>query len=173
MSKIRKGVAARKLERPYTRKSRLKDQNYVKAVPGHHIVRFDMGAPEDDFPKKVVLKVNDDLQIRHNALEAGRKGANHVLEKELGQDAYHFRLRVYPHHILRENPMATGAGADRTSEGMKRAFGEPIGVAAQMEEGQVLAEVNVEQHHIGTAMDALQQFIYKIPCGGDIRVADE
>ena len=45
---------------------------------------------------------------------------------------YFFQLRIYPHHILRENPLAAGAGADRMSTGMKCAFGKPISVAARV-----------------------------------------
>ena len=52
-------------------------------------------------------------------------------------------IRIYPHHIMRENPLATGAGADRMSTGMKKSFGKTIGVAARVHKGQTLVTVNV------------------------------
>ncbi len=164
MARLRKGVAVRDKERPYTRKSRKTSENYVKASPNNHIVKFDMGNPNEDFPVRVTLKTKDELQIRHNALEAGRKSANKLLEETLGTDNYRMRLRVYPHHILRENPMATGAGADRMSEGMTRAFGKPVGLAAQVDEGQLIIEAMVREKDKELAKKALKRFSHKIPC---------
>lgn len=172
MAKLRKGVSYRNKERPYTRKSRLRKKNYVRATPNNHIVRFVMGDRTKDFPNKIVLKVKDDLQIRHNALEAGRKTANKLLEKKLGKEGYRLKLKVYPHHILRENPMATGAGADRMSEGMKRAFGKPVGLAAQVDEGQVIVEAEVYDKDVQLAKKALKRFSYKIPCKCQIDIIE-
>jgi large subunit ribosomal protein L10e len=131
-----------------------------------------MGDSSKEYDKKVVLIAKDPVQIRHNALEAGRKSANRTLELTLGKGMYHMRLRVYPHHILRENPMATGAGADRTSEGMKRAFGKPIGLAAQVDDGQVIAEANVKEKDLDVAKKALNKFKYKVPCTCSVEVKD-
>ncbi|MFC7029415.1 hypothetical protein ACFQH8_22010 [Halomicroarcula sp. GCM10025710] len=39
-------------------------------------------------------------------------------------------LRKFPHQVLRENKQATGAGADRVSDGMRQAFGKIVGTAA-------------------------------------------
>ncbi len=131
-----------------------------------------MGNDNKDFSHKLLLRSKDALQIRHNALEAARKNCNRVLEEELGTENYKLRLRVYPHHILRENPMATGAGADRMSEGMSRAFGKPVGLAAQIDEGQILMEARVDEEDIEVGKEALRQFIYKVPCSGHIDVED-
>jgi ribosomal protein L16/L10AE len=46
-----------------------------------------------------------------------------------------------PHHTLRENPLAAGAGADRLSTGMKHSFGKTIGTACQVHKGKVIFEL--------------------------------
>ncbi len=168
MAKLRKGVAYRELERPYTRKSKFRKKNYVRATPNLLIVKFDMGNLTREFSHKVELRVKDAVQIRHNALESGRKTANRLLDKKCGSSYYHMKIRVYPHHVLRENPMATGAGADRMSEGMKRAFGKPIGLAAQVRKGQTIVEVEVDEQHLDVAREALRRFKHKLPCSCSI-----
>jgi len=102
-------------------------------------------------------------QIRHNALEAARVAANRLLEKEAGKEKYHLKLRVYPHQVLRENPMAAGAGADRISDGMRLAFGKPIGTAARVDIGQKIMTVRVNVEHFSLAKEALRRASVKIP----------
>ena len=111
-----------------------------------------------------MLKSKDSLQIRHNAIESARLSANRLLEKNLGKQGFCLRIRIYPHHILRENPLASGAGADRMSTGMKKSFGKPIGIAAQVHKGQVLFEASVDKEHFETAKMALKRASYKLPC---------
>jgi len=102
-------------------------------------------------------------QIRDNALESGRLSANKVLEGKLGKTGYFFRTKVYPHHILRENPLASGAGADRMSTGMAHSFGKPIGVAAQIRPKQIVYEVFTNKANLEVAKLALKRASYKIP----------
>jgi len=52
---------------------------------------------------------------------------------------------MYPHHILRENKMLTGAGADRMQTGMSRAFGKSMGRAALVKPGQTLFIIGVKR----------------------------
>ena len=61
---------------------------------------------------------------------------------------YHLQIRIYPHHVLRENKMLTGAGADRMQTGMQRAFGKAIGSAAQVKIGQAIFTVQVDDKDI-------------------------
>ena len=68
----------RKLERPYTRRSKYKKKNYVRSFPNHKIARFEMGSKRL-YPYLVKLVARGSLQIRHNALEAARVAANKVL----------------------------------------------------------------------------------------------
>ncbi|HID60812.1 MAG TPA: 50S ribosomal protein L16, partial [Hadesarchaea archaeon] len=88
-------------------------REFVKGVPGIRVTFFDMGNPKGDFPVVMSLFAEESGQIRHNAIEAARVAANRLLEVKAGKDNYHFKIRVYPHQVLRENPMAAGAGADR------------------------------------------------------------
>ena len=82
------------------------------------------------------------------------------------------RLKVYPHHILRENPLAAGAGADRFSTGMKASFGKPIGNAARVKKGQVLIELRVGKANIELARTALARATKKLPCSFKVEVVE-
>ncbi|MDH5443556.1 MAG: 50S ribosomal protein L16 [Candidatus Hadarchaeaceae archaeon] len=138
-------------------------REYVKGVPGIRVTFFDMGNPKGDFPVEMSLVSQETGQIRHNALEAARIAVNRLLEVKAGKDNYHFKLRVYPHQILRENPMATGAGADRISDGMARAFGRPIGTAARVSSGQKIMSVRVAGEFAFVAKEALRRASLKLP----------
>lgn len=115
---------------PYTRRE------YITGIPGSKIAQYKMGDPDaepDDYPVQISLSVDEACQIRHGALEAARLSANRYLIKELGEGNYKMILRKFPHHVLRENKQATGAGADRVSDGMRQAFGKVVGTAARIE----------------------------------------
>ena len=171
MAKVRKFVAYRRLERPYTRRSKYAERSFIRANPHIKIVKFDMGNTTKDFPAKVYLVAKSDLQIRHNALESARLASNRYLEKKLGKMGFHLKLNVYPHHILRENPLASGAGADRLSTGMKMSFGKPIGAAAQIRKNQRIFSVGVEKEHLEVAKEALRKASTKLPWGYKVVVA--
>jgi large subunit ribosomal protein L10e len=144
MARLRKFVAYRTLERPYTRKSKYRTKNFVRAFPHNTIVRYVMGAVNKEFPFTVYINSKQDLQVRHNSLEAARQVAVKYLESNFGKTAFYLRLHKFPHHVLRENPLASGAGADRLSTGMKMSFGKPIGIAAQVRQGETVYEVRTE-----------------------------
>ena len=97
---------------------------------------------------------------------------NRLVEKTLGKTAYRFKVRVYPFHILRENPLAAGAGADRMSTGMKMSFGKPIGVAAQIKKGQTVFSMDVNKQNVDLAKKALKRATYKLPGGYYIKVSE-
>lgn len=145
-------------------------REFVKGVPGVRVAFFDMGNPKGDFPIEISLVSKEAGQIRHNALEAARVAANRLLEVEAGKENYHLKLRVYPHHILKENPMAVGAGADRISDGMRQAFGRPIGTAARVSAGQRLITVYVGKEFAHTAKEALRRASVKLPMPSHILV---
>jgi large subunit ribosomal protein L10e len=86
------------------------------------------------------------------------------LEKKLGKNGFFMQLRMFPHHILRENPLASGAGADRMSTGMARSYGKTIGIAAQVTKGKILFVVSVEEKDIEIGKKALLRAQYKLPC---------
>lgn len=163
MVRIRKFAAYQRIERPYTRISKYKKKSFVKVRPHLSIVRFDHGNPNIKFDLTLYLVSKVDVQVRHNALESARQTSNRVLEK-LGKNAYFMRIRKYPFHILRENPLASGAGADRMSTGMARSFGKPISSAAQVFKGDIVIEARVARKDAAAAKLALERANKKLPC---------
>ncbi|MCK4496707.1 MAG: 50S ribosomal protein L16 [Candidatus Aenigmarchaeota archaeon] len=161
---LRPAKCYKKLERPYTRQSRRKPRRgYVKGVPDSKIRKFEMGEAKKDFSLKAFLVSNQGVQIRHNALEAARVTANKYLDNTIGKENYFLKILVYPHHVLRENRLATGAGADRFQTGMRKAFGKPIGTAARVRPGQNLMEVRLDSSKQKFAKDALRRASAKFP----------
>ena len=170
MAKLRKASAYRNLKVPYTRKSKKRAKSYVRASPYSKIVSFDLGNKSGKFEYSVQFKSKDSANIRHNALESARVAVNKILANKIGIQNYHFKIRAFPHHILRENPLAPGAGADRFSTGMKHSFGKAIGTAARIKEGQIVLEVKTNKKYIELAKKALNQAKYKFPIRGQIIV---
>lgn len=164
MVRLRKFVSYRRLERPYTRTSKYKEKSYIRVSPNILIARFETGNPNKKFPYTLSLISKKGLQIRDNALESARITGNRLLESKLGLNSFYMKLKVYPFHILRENPLAAGAGADRFSTGMQKSFGKPIGNAARIKQGQKLIEVSVEKENIDLARKALERASKKLPC---------
>lgn len=172
MAKLRKFCAYKRLERPYTRISKFRNKSFVRTRPHSKVVKYSMGNEHREYNNTLQLISKDAVQIRHNALESARQTANKVLEKDIGKGNFHFKMKIYPHHILRENPLASGAGADRMSTGMKKAFGKAIGVAAQVKKNQVILEVKVDKLHLDLGRKALKRFNYKLPCSTRIETIE-
>jgi len=158
---------SRKKTRPYTRKSRKKNKAFIKAVPNLKIVKFQMGNinafNEGKHLYSVRLITEERVLIRDNALEACRMFLNKYLDtKAPGQ--HYFVVKVYPHHILRENKTAAGAGADRLSSGMSHSFGAPVGRAAIVNPGKEIFFIScVDDKTARIARDALIPVKAKIP----------
>jgi len=171
MARIRKFSAYRRIERPYTRVSKFKKKSFVKSTPHKVTVRFDMGTRKKKFEYNLDLVSKDDLQIRHNAIESARMTCNRLLEAQAGKNAYFLRISIYPHHILRENPLAAGAGADRFSTGMAHSFGKPISSAARIRKNQVLFHLNINKQYLELAKLSLKRAAKKLPCSCLIKVS--
>ncbi|MBS7649971.1 MAG: 50S ribosomal protein L16 [Candidatus Bathyarchaeia archaeon] len=142
---------------PYTR------VEYIHGPPTPKISKFIMGDPKGTYEYKVTLISQSQVQIRHNALEAARIAANKVLTEALGESGYLLHIRVYPHIVLRENKMIATAGADRLQEGMRRAFGKPIGRAARVKNNQELIDVYIGADNVKIAQKALEECSKKLP----------
>ena len=142
-------------------------RKYTGGVPNNRIMRFHMGnrkaAEADDFPVVLHLSVDEGCQVRHTALEAARVISNATIRDAAGQEGYALRVHVYPHHILRENKQATGAGADRVSQGMRCAFGKNVGTAARCKRDTTVISISTDAKHFLTAKDALRKASMKIP----------
>jgi large subunit ribosomal protein L10e len=152
-------------KKAYTRRE------YMGGVPGSKIVQFEMGNLSQEFPLEVDLVVDEACQIRHSALEAARITANRRLMKDVGRTNFHFKVRVFPHHVLRENKQATGAGADRVSEGMRLAFGKAVGTAARVESNQKIMTVYSTPPYLEKIKDALRHSGHKLPTPSHLKVS--
>ncbi len=134
--------STRKQKRPWTRIAiRVPRKNYIGAAPALRIRQFNMGNPKKKYTTVADLRVREGFDLRDNAIESSRMAINRYLVKELGKDGFFMKVRVYPSNILRENKLATGAGADRMSLGMSLSFGKPVGRSARLKPNQVVFSV--------------------------------
>ena len=148
---------------PYTRKK------YIKGKPQIKIAKFE-GGQRADYDFSVQLLINEKMQLTHMAIESTRLTANKTLEKATGESGYFSKLRIYPHVLLRENKMIAAAGADRLQEGMRRAFGKAVSLAARVNRGQCIMEFQVKKEHLEAAQNALKSACVKLPGTPTIRV---
>ncbi|MFB6129402.1 MAG: 50S ribosomal protein L16 [Salinigranum sp.] len=140
-------------------------REYITGIPGSKIAQHNMGnlqADPDDYPVHISLRVEEECQIRHGSLESARLSANRLMLKHVGQENYKMVLRKFPHHVIRENKQATGAGADRVSDGMRQAFGKPVGTAARVGRGDAIFTIYCRPEDAAVAKDALRRAYNKI-----------
>ncbi|MFP3949481.1 MAG: 50S ribosomal protein L16 [Candidatus Micrarchaeia archaeon] len=133
----------------WTRHSKKKPRkSYIRTMPHKDLNQQRMGVDKDTYDAAYHLVCqNDKLIIRDNAMEAARQSTNKVLEGAMPAN-YFFLVRVYPHHVIRENKMVAGAGADRIQKGMRRSFGKPTDRAARLKKNQKLFSVYVKKSEI-------------------------
>jgi large subunit ribosomal protein L10e len=143
--------------KPSTRKE------YMGGVPASRITQFVLGNKTSEFPVKLTLNAIEKCMVRHNALESARITVNRSMEKHVGTANYRVHIRVYPHVVLRENKQATGAGADRVSQGMRAAYGKNVGTAAQIQPNQTIITVETFEQFIEQAKTSLRKAGMKIP----------
>ncbi len=145
---LRKSSAySKRYARPYTRKSKKRTKSYIKTVPNSQIVKFKMGDlkgfAKGEFPIQIYVTSKENCQIRDNSIEAVRQYFNRFLQTK-GGEGFYLEVKIYPHHILRENKMLTGAGADRMQTGMSQSFGKNVGRAAFVKPNQTLFIVGIK-----------------------------
>lgn len=176
MASLRKANAYSKRKvTPFTRTSKRKSRAYIKTVPPQKIVKFDMGNKEmlkaKKLPQVLTVVSGENIQLRHNALEACRQYLNKKMDKEFSGQ-YFFKIVPFPHHIQRENKMLTGAGADRMQTGMQLSFGKSMGKAAILKEGDVIFKINLmSPKAVAFVRGELKKLKSKLP--GKIRVLHE
>jgi len=159
MAKLRKWTAYRTLERPYTRFSKYRKKGFVKSRPGKKIIKFDMGSlgeGYEHYPVRLAMISKDDAQVRTNSIEAARIVVLRRVEKKYGRNGFYFKIKAVPHHVIRENPLAAGAGADRLSTGMKHSFGKIIGTAARVFPGDTIMELYLPEGGEALGRDAFR-----------------
>ncbi|UCH89784.1 MAG: 50S ribosomal protein L16 [Thermoplasmata archaeon] len=138
-------------------------REYMGGVPASRITQFDLGHKKGEFSIMVSLIAKEQCQIRHTALESARIAANRHMTKKAGTLGFHLKIRIHPHVVLRENKQATGAGADRVSQGMRKSFGKAVGTAARIKPGQKLISIRTTKPHYLTAKNALRRASMKLP----------
>ena len=141
---------------PYVRRE------YIHGAPQPKIAKYNMGNPKGEFEYVFKLVASERGQVRHNALEAVRLAANKTMQ-EVGEKNYYLVIKAYPHVVLRENKMLATAGADRLQEGMRRAFGKPVGLAARVSPGTVIIELSTRASDVELAKRALRIASSKLP----------
>src|SRR3989344_131552 len=138
---------SKRYARPFTRKSKKKSKSYIKTIPSSKIVKFKMGDikgfKEGKYPLQIRVISKENIQVRDNSIEAVRQYFNRFIQEKVGKEFY-LEVKIYPHHVLIENKMLTGAGADRMQTGMSQSFGKTIGRAALVKNGQVLFIIGVK-----------------------------
>ncbi|MEM3781501.1 MAG: 50S ribosomal protein L16 [Candidatus Micrarchaeaceae archaeon] len=162
--KIRPGRSIRnpKNSQPWTRYSvRQPKKNYIKAMPRTSLLIFNMGTDKPEYDVEFGLVSKQDVQLRSNALEAARLVANKYLEREIPGN-YFLKIVPYPHQVIREKKFATGAGADRLSQGMSMTFGKPIGVAARVRSGDNVFILKTTSSNRKIAREALERAAKKL-----------
>jgi large subunit ribosomal protein L10e len=154
----------RDIDKPaYTRRE------YITGIPGSKIAQHRMGdrhTEHEEYDVQISLVVEESVQLRHGSLESARLSANRHLIKELGEENYAMILRKFPHQVLRENKQATGAGADRVSDGMRQAFGKIVGTAARIQAGERLFTAYCDVDQAAAVKEAYRRAYNKItpPC---------
>ena len=171
---LRPGRTHRKVKRPWTRTARRKAKRaYVKGVPDSKIRVFEMGNVKgNEWEIEVNLISESKCQMRDNALESARVMANKIFENKITKENYFFKIRVYPHQALREHAIVMGAGADRISKGMKKAYGKPVGRAAVVKKGQKIMSVWTKGKFEKLARQGMYRAGIKLPAKCKVEVID-
>lgn len=138
-------------------------REYMGGIPASRITQFVAGNKQATFPIKLSLVANEQCQIRHNALESARITVNRVMEKKVGAANFRLHIHSYPHVVLRENKQATGAGADRVSQGMRAAYGKIVSTAARVKENQTIMTIETTESFVSEAKTALRKAGMKVP----------
>lgn len=137
-------------------------KKFAPGAPNPKVARFTTGKSRPDYDLKFKLVSEGRVQVRHNALEAARVAANKKVAL-LGEENYFLVVKPYPHVILRENKMIATAGADRLQEGMRKAFGKPIGLAARVEIGDTILELSLKSENAEKGKEAMKAASTKLP----------
>ncbi|MFX0188387.1 MAG: 50S ribosomal protein L16 [Candidatus Hodarchaeota archaeon] len=154
--------------RPFQyKRSANRRREFARGGAQSKIVRYWGGnkeIPWEEWDLVVGLKVDKQIQISSNALEAIRITINGVLQRKLGRLNFRLRIRPKPFQKIRENRMLAFAGADRVQSGMRNSFGRSTGVCARVRAGQIIAEVGTYLKNLPLVRDRMRVASMKVPC---------
>ena len=87
--------------------------------------RIQMGAMKPEYTGEFELVCQGDIILRDNAMKAQGRMRTSTWKRTL---LWHIIsiVRVYPHHVTRENKMISGAGLGRLQKGMRQSFGRGL-----------------------------------------------
>lgn len=137
-------------------------KTFAPGAPNPKVARFTTGKSRPDYDYLFKLISEGKVQIRHNALEAARVAASKKVAL-IGEENFLLKVVSYPHIILRENKMIATAGADRLQEGMRKAFGKPIGLAARVDIGDTVLELSLKAENFEKGKEAMKAASTKLP----------
>jgi large subunit ribosomal protein L10e len=153
-----------------TRRSKKQQKSYIKTVPPQKIVKFNMGNikkfEEGKYKVKVAVYTQHNVQIRDFALEAVRQSLHKDMTKLLTQKNYFLRCNCYPHNILRNNRVYSGASkGERVQTGMKKSFGSSEGRAAIVKGGRPIFSLYFNgENHLPEVRKFFKKITPKLPC---------
>ncbi|MFW9818853.1 MAG: 50S ribosomal protein L16 [Candidatus Thorarchaeota archaeon] len=152
--------------RPYQyKRSANRRREYARGGAQSKIQRYwggNKNMPWEEFELTVGLKVDNQIQISSNTLEAVRITINGTLQRKLGRQNYRLRIRPKPFQKYRENRMLAFAGADRVQSGMRNSFGRSTGVCARVKAGQIIADVGCYLRNLPLVRDRLRVASMKV-----------
>jgi large subunit ribosomal protein L10e len=144
---------------------------YMGGIPHCRITQFDTGNVHQRYKHEFTMVTEEAGHVQDKALEAARVTIVRVMDKAASNN-FHLKVRRYPHAILREHKMATGAGADRISDGMRGAFGKPVGHAVRAQIGEPLITLACRSENVNDAKEALRKASCKLPMPMRIQVLE-
>ncbi len=159
-----------------TRRSRKQQKSYIKAVQPQKFVKFNMGNIKKFEAGKYKIKIGvyteQNIQIRDLALEAVRQSLHKDMTKLLTQKHYFLRCNCYPHNILRNNRVYSGASkGERVQTGMKKSFGSPEGRAAVLKKGRPIFTIYFNgENHLPEVRKFFKKVTPKLPCKAKVIV---
>ena len=131
-------------------------KSYVKAMPHLSLLVYEMGNRKQHFDYTYDLVASREIQLRDNSLEAARQAANKYLEKVI-LGLFFFKVRVFPHNVIRENKMIAGAGADRLQKGMRKAYGRATDRAARINAEQPVFTIHIAKENASFIEEAYRR----------------
>jgi ribosomal protein L16/L10AE len=152
-----------------TRRSKKQQKSYIKVVPPQKIVKFNMGDikkfEENKYQYKVTLSTQENIQIRDFALEAVRQSLHKDLSTLFTKN-YFLRCHCYPHNVLRNNRVFSGASkGERVQTGMSKGFGTSEGRAAVVKCGKPVFTAYFDgESKIPEVRHFFSKVVSKLPC---------